>query len=180
MIFITTAAGEKHKGLAKDLAVSFEKWGWPKLIIGTDETHPELDTLWKGRGLKTQFAKLIPDNYSGPVCFVDADCVAIGPYPGDPPTPEGGMSGLLLQRLKMPDGVGRMNFFSSCFMVFPNVEIARDISEKWHEELKKDKRQISDEHALHRVTKYLPGIALGWFKMPMENLEHLSVTHPIK
>jgi hypothetical protein len=180
MIFISTASGERHVELARNLEVSFAKWNWPRLIVGTHETHPELDTLWKGRGLKTQFAKLIPDNYSGPVCFVDADCLAIGPYPGDPEVPEGGMSGLLMQRLKTPDGRGRMNFFSSCFMAFPTAELAREISEAWFDQLKKDKRELTDEHALHRVTKYLPGIALGWFKQPMENLRHLAETHPIE
>lgn len=179
MIYITTATGERHVELARRLEASFFKWDWPRLIVATGDEHPELDDLWKGRGLKTRFAHFIPEGYEGPVAFVDCDCEAVGPYPGDPEVPEGGMSGLILQRLKTPDGNARMNFFASTFLVFGSVEIARKVSTGWFEELKKDKRELTDENALHRVTKYLDGFNTGWFKQPMENLLHLAETHPI-
>ncbi|HEY9817756.1 MAG TPA: hypothetical protein V6D20_18410 [Candidatus Obscuribacterales bacterium] len=178
MIFVTTASGEKHIALARRMAESFEEWGWPKLIIATPEEYPEYDDMWKGRGLKTRFAYFAPDHHLGKVAFVDADCEAVGPYPGDPQVPKGGMSGIVTSRLKAPNG-HRMNFLASTFLVFESVHQARTVCDEWHANLLEDKREKTDENALHRATKYMPAIDSGWFKMPMKNLLHLAATHPI-
>lgn len=177
MLFITTVSGDKHKQLAIEMRASFEQHNWPPLIIVCAEDYPEYDTLWGGRGLKTQFAKFIPNDYTGPVAFIDADCLAVGPYPGDPPVPKNGIGGIVMWTGKEAVTNLNVNYLISTLLVFPDVHSAKRVSEKWYQVLSEQDQAKTDEFALREATKLLPAVVTGWYKQPLTNLKHLATTH---
>lgn len=179
MIFVTTATGPKYVAMAERLKESFQEYSWPRLIVAHGEDYPELDTLWKGRGLKSQFAKLIPDDYQGPVAFVDCDCLAAGPYTGDPVVGPGQVA-CLISRTKWAPNTGRqLHRVWSPFLAFPNVDTAKMVSAGWYNELVAERPVMSDEPALNRVLRdSLVDVVPtgGSFNEPLPNLKHLAVT----
>ena len=71
MKFVTVAIGERHRTMAERLAISFEKWNWPPLVVISDAPvncheniiiHPDVASP-RGRGAKCRFASFLPPRH---------------------------------------------------------------------------------------------------------------------
>ena len=174
MLFITTASGQYHRALAENLKASFKKYNWPNLIVVNDLDYPEKNDPTEGRRLKWQFADFIPSDYTGAVAFIDCDCEAIGEY--QEVDLEGfDMAGIITQKYKNGDGSYRSYLCTAC-IIFSSVELAKEISSRWHNVLNKGQRIGSDSSSFFKIIKMQKVKNIGTRKNPMKNLIHYVVT----
>lgn len=192
-IFVTAATGEEHIRLAENLDQSFADNGWPRLIVVTDEpcrareNVVEKDDLWKGRGLKTRFAEFVPDDHQGDVYWVDADCLAKGPFiEPDVELGPGELQGIYLRQYEG----GKFAAYCSAWLRVGDLATARDLCSLWHK-YTNDRPRASryasrtDEIGLFLAAKkrrsgeyvFKPVESSASIREPMPNLEHLNATN---
>lgn len=191
--FVTSATGSKHRAFAEQLEASFVRWGWPSLTVISDSPVQARtnvlasDDIGFGRGLKTRFGEFVSGH--GPVCYVDADCEAVGPFCGLPQLLPASVAGVVTgvldpqlpeeERAFLEEAGLHLNI-ASAFLVCDSGETARRVSEAWHRELTNSPWRGSDEWALNRVLhRFIPShriarpVDIGAeFREPMRNLIH--------
>ena len=186
MNFVTTACGERHRGLAKGLWESWQRWGWPRLTVVSDAPIEGITgnivapagMLWGGRGMKTRFADYLPDDAGGVVAFVDADCEVVGPFTGLLEVPKGAMAGASHKAFRRMRGID--HFLCSALLVFHDLEDARNVCARWHAELVSSGHESRDELALFAVSMDFKKIPHGTVSTPLANLHHALATTSIR
>jgi hypothetical protein len=170
MKLITTAVGETYRNQARSLAESLSAYGWKaELLIASDTPIVGLNakvmgsSMWGGRDLKSGFALLFNIDPDEPVCWVDADCLAVGQEPDWISLAANTVAGMkifaytenthlpdrLKVRIKAKRGTVR---FSSFFLQFDSAKTAVRVSKAWNallaEEAREGLPQTTDEFAL--------------------------------
>lgn len=183
MIFVTAAVGKKHRALALELDRSMAAHGWPPLVvmaetpIETRQCVVMAEDLGRGRGLKTRWASAIPADHAGPCGWIDADCVATGPWT-EPQVEAGEVAAVVAGRV-----AARPPFllFHSTVVLAGEAATACDLCDAWAEAYRSAGCPRSDEQALVAAIRALklPQRDLGTkSSAPLENLRHLGASNP--
>lgn len=183
MIFVTAAVGEKHRALALELDRSMAAHGWPPLVVVAEAPLEARrcaimpDDFGRGRGLKTRWASAIPADHDGPGGWIDADCLATGPWV-DPQIGAGEVAAVVAGRV-----AARPPFllFHSTVILAGDAATARDLCDAWADAYRSTGCPRSDEQALVAAIRALKltQLDLGTKSpAPLENLRHRGASNP--
>jgi hypothetical protein len=177
-LLVTAATGERCRQAALALDESLRDHHWPPLLVISEwPLHSRRNAtgpspLWGGRSLKTGFAAYLPPAHTGPVVWVDADCLAHGPFPGLPDLSAAAVHGLPWGRRYLTHA-GPRQFLHSTLLVFPTAALARHVSARWHAHFCQKTHPRTDEPALVRALEGIPTRALpGSHEWPLPGLWH--------
>jgi hypothetical protein len=130
-LFIIPATTPAYQSYAQRMIQSARDCGWDANFLVLEEPDN-----FRGRFVKTTFAKYIPLSHTSQVILLDADTLATGPL--DIPKVEGDVAAVQLLassphitkyfRSRHPKG----HIFDTFILVFPDIKAAHKVSECWH------------------------------------------------
>jgi len=130
-LFIVPATTTTYQAYARRLIQSAKDCSWNADFLVLEESDD-----FRGRFIKTSFAKHLSPDQKSQVILIDADTLATGPL--DLPKVAGDVAALRLcanlkhlERL-FPSRHPEHHVFDTFMLVFPNVESASKVSEIWH------------------------------------------------